>query len=467
MKSEQLRVGKAHTQNIFGHRRSLSESFHSSFLTFTFVNKNQSPCTLYSESRVIFLIKRRKVIRIVCYLLAVCVVIGVSGVFSGRAKASYEETLGRVRFEALNSLCEYVFELGSGLSILSVSQDDAVEDSAAYVASRALGAMACVGCFNSKKNVNIGRFLESAYGLSQEFSGSEQSREYAAALSDYAEELYYHLSDVASAVMGGKYSLVEYGSVYSANEKPCFEDYLDYSNGREDELFGGTKSASANGRYEILSGEETVSVVFAKEKASGIIGIDEVLWRESDSAEGVYSLFHGDCKVEITKSGGRLIKIINPLPCAERVYTLGDAELKAKRFIENQGIESTEIIGNRLNDFTADFRFVPSVNGVLLLTAPIDISVCLSSGEITFFDASDYIRNRRSDVYASSSVPDLGEFLSEKLEPKKNAVCIADINGRERLCYLAICGFEDGELWVYIDYADLHVLKMQKISLRI
>lgn len=414
------------------------------------------------------MIKRRKFIRTVSYLLALCVVVGVAGAFSGRAKASYEETLGRVRFEALNSLCEYTYEMGSGLSILSVAQGDAIEDSSGYVASRALGAMGCIGCFDGEKTVNTGRFFSAAYSLSQNFTGNEQSRKTASLLSDYAEELYYHLSDLSSAVMDGKYSLVEYGNVYSANKKPCFENYLDFSNGKENELFINSESISANGRYYILNGEETVSVSFAKEKASSIIGIDEVLWREADTKNSgveVYSLVHGDCEVDVTKTGGKIIKIINPMPCRERVYTFDDALSKAKKFISAQGFADTEIIGRRLNCFTADFRFVPAVNGVLLLIAPIDVSVCLSSGEITFFDASEYIRNYRTDVYADSDVPDLSNILGKKLAADKSVVCVADINGRERLCYLAVCPFEGGELWVYIDYAKLCVIKMQKFSL--
>lgn len=398
-------------------------------------------------------------------MLALGVVIGVAGIFSGRAKASYEETLGRLRFEALNSLCEYAYELGSGLSILSVSQGDAVEDSSGYVESRVFAAKSCIGCFDGEKTANISAFLDAAYELSQNFTGDEQSRKIASLLSDYAEELYYHLSDLSAAVMGGKYSLVEYGKVYSAVKKPCFENYLDFSNGKENELFTNAESVSANGRYYILSGEQTVSVLFAKEKASRIIGIDEALWRENEGA-GVYSLVRGDCEVDITKTGGKLAKIINPLPCRERVYTFDDVLSKAEKFISAQGYGDMKSIGGRLNDFTADFRFVPSVNGILLMTAPIDISVCLSSGEINFFDAREYIKNYRTDVYADSSVPDLSSVLGEKLVPDKTAVCIDEINGRERLCYLAICPFEGGKLWTYIDYYDLSVIKMQKISLR-
>ena len=115
---------------------------------------------------------------------------------------------------------------------------------------------------------NINRFLNSVYELSQTFSGDEQSRKAASAFSDYAEELYHHLSDVYSAAAGGKYSLVEYGSIYSSENKPYFENYLDFANGREDELFNRTEDVYAGGgHFAVLYGKETVSLDFAKEKA--------------------------------------------------------------------------------------------------------------------------------------------------------------------------------------------------------
>lgn len=414
------------------------------------------------------MVKRRAFIRTVSYLMAVCVVIAVTSVSSGRARMVYEEKLEKVRFEALNSLCEYSHELSGGLSLLAVSQGDAIADSIGYVSSRAAGAIGCAACFDKEKSVNINKFLQAVYDFTQSFSADEKSRKTAAEYSDYAENLYYHLSDLSAAVMGGKYSLSEYGSVYFTQKMPYFEEFLDYSSGRETVLFGETQAVQAGGgHYEILNGKETVSLSSAREIASDIVGIDAVLWREgkTESRNGfeVYSLVYGDVAVEICKEGGLLCRLVNPVPCDETVYSPNDLLRKAEDFLKSQGYKAKPL-GVKKNTFTADFYFVPEVNGILLLTAHIEVSVCLSSGEITFFDASEYIKNYRDNINFSVQMPDLSGALPAELIAEKTAVCFADVGLRERLCYVAMCSFKEESLWVYIGYSDLQVIKMQKIS---
>lgn len=413
------------------------------------------------------MVKKRKYIRAVSYLLAICVAIGAAGLLSARAKASYATTLSKVRFESLASLCEYIHELSGGLSLLSVSQGDAVADSLGYIGARAAGAMACTANFKNESTANITGFLNSVYELSQSFSGNGQSRKTALAFSDYAEELYHHLSDVYSAVAGGKYSLVEYGSVYSAVSKPYFEDFLAFENGTEDELFSRTEDVYAGGgHFFVLNGEETVSPEFAKEKASRLIGIDEILWREGEAEQKngfeIYTLFHGNTEIEITRSGGRLCRLINPMPCSQAMYSGEDALFVAKEFVAEQGCDATELLAVRINPFTADFLLAPVVNGVVLMTAAVSVSVCLSSREITFFDAADYIKNYRENVAAYDSVPELESILPD-VNIIKTEVCFAEIDSKERLCYLAVCRYEDEYLWVFLDYSSLKVIKMQKI----
>lgn len=416
------------------------------------------------------MVKRRKFIRTVSYLLALCLAAAVAGVFSGMAKESYEKTLEKVRFEALNSLCEYTHELSGGLSLLSVSLGDAVADSASYVGARSAAAIGSAACFDGKKTVNLNRFLNAAYDLSQSFSGSDEARNAASEYSDYAEELYYHLSDLSSAVMGGKYSLSEHGSVYSAQNKPYFEDYLDYSNGKEGEIFAQAASASASyGHCSVLQGRETVPLEYAKKKAAEIAGIGEALWRTRESGQKsgfeLYSLFHGDTEVEICKSGGLLCRLVNPQPCGETVYSARDALMKAEDFVKNQGFAAGELLGCGVNEFTADFHFVPKINGVVLLTAPVTVSVCLSSGKITFFDAAEYIKNYRDDIRASAVTPDVNGLFSADMTVEKAFVCLAELEGREKLCCFAVLSQKDEKFTAYIDCSDLKILKMEKIAL--
>ena len=263
-------------------------------------------------------VKRRVFIRTVSYILAVGVVVAATGYFSFRAKASYEATLERVRFEGINSLCEYMHEISGGLNLLSVSSGDSIEDSANYVSARALGARGSAACFEPTKFENTGRFIDYVYDFSQSFSGSEAEREKAAKLSDYAEEIYYHLSDLSVAVMNGEYRLSEFGSIYRKDGKPFFEEYLDYSNGEEETLFA--IEASATQVSSFLKDRGKLTPDKARKVAEELTGIDAVLWREGNSGELAWLLYHGDTAVEICRQGGAVMSYINPLPWVRRIY---------------------------------------------------------------------------------------------------------------------------------------------------
>ena len=398
-------------------------------------------------------VKRRKFIRTVCYLLAVSVVIGATGYFSFRAKASYEATLERVRFDGLSSLCEYMHEISMGLNLLSVSAGESVEDGAAYVGARALGARGSAACFEPVKLENINRFIEYAYDFSQSFSGEDVERKKAAELSDYAEGIYYHLSDLSVAVLNGEYRLSEFGSIYRRSEKPFFEDYIDYSDGNEDTLFAAEASSKV-----FWVGGETLTVEQARDKAEKLTGVDSVLWREGEGDEFVYSLFYGDMAVEICRQGGEIMKFINPLPCAERVLNKKDALKKATDFAKNLGFGSLTAVTSEMQTFTARYVLAPEVNGVFLLTSTVSVSVCLASGGITYFDAEKYIKNFRTDIYGAE-IPDINSILPTNVNLEKAVLCFAEINGRERLCILALCGYADGKVQIYIDYNFCKIIK--------
>lgn len=411
------------------------------------------------------MVRRRKFIRVISYFAAICVVFAAGGLSTSRAKAEYEETLEKVRVSNLTSLCEYTRDISAGLRLLAVSSDDALSDSAAYVCSRAMGAQGCIGAFDSEKVKNISRFISGVYDFAEGFSGSDTKRETAVKLSNYAQELYYHLSDLSTAVINGAYSLSEFGSIYFKNELPYFEDYLDFSNGTEDEIFSLTAPAvSSRGSVEFLSDKEDISPEQARKKASGFININPALWRESE-ADGrdieVYAFTHGDTAVEISKIGGFLCRLVNPLPCAAAEYSFSDAREKAEKFLADCGYKDTVALRGEKSDFSARFVFAPKVNGVLLLNAAVQVEICLASGEITYFEGAEYIRNYRTDIYADKSAPDLSGRLPSNLTLRETQICYAEIGGRERLCYVAECLFEGETVTVYADYYSCKVLKVE------
>ena len=385
-----------------------------------------------------------------------------SGVFSAKAKADYEETLGRVRLEGLVSLTEYSREISSGLRLLAVSSGDSVADSSAYVSARAVGAMGSLGCFYSEKVDNLTRFFSGVYDFSEAFSGNEESRRAAVKLSDHAQNIHYHLSDLTNAVVNGEYTLTEYADIYRKSDVPYFEDELDYYG--DDEIHGIISTASVGeGAGVFMLGKESITAKEAQKAASEVTGINEVLWRGGDTVciDGVeiYTLKNGDVEVDICKAGGAVYKIINPQPCESKVYTLDDARKKAVNFMKNHGFDNMTEIRSEENVFTSDFVFVPEVNGVLLLPARIETSICLASGKVTYFDASSCIRRYRTDIAPIDSVPDVEHLIPDMLIYDNSLVCTADIDGAEKLCILAVCGFENDKVYIFIDYYNMKIIK--------
>lgn len=410
-------------------------------------------------------VKRRIFIRAVSFFAAICVILAAEGLSEQKARASYEETLGKMRLGGLTSLCEFSRDISVGLRLLAVSADNSMSDSAAYVGARVTGAIGCLNSFESANVKNISEFLNGTESFVQDFSGSEAQRKAAVMLSDYAQEMYYHLNDLTSSVMNEKYSLTEYSSLYAGERMPYYEEYLDFSNGSENDIFKMITPASAQFREsEFLSGKGRISQKEAVKTASGIMSVNAALWRSGKAKnEGVevYSLTYDDFCADICKVGGALCRLVRPMPCLTSVYSVEEAERKAIDFADANGYRDLTTAEVLSNGFEASFNMFPVVNGILLLNARIDISVCLASGEITYFDASEYIKNFRNDVAADIGNPDLSMVLPENLNFEKCITCISEIGGRDILCYLAVCDFEGDTVLSYIDASDFEVLKTE------
>lgn len=405
-------------------------------------------------------IERRKFIRVISYLVAICIVFAAAGLFSQRAKAGYEETLGKVRMTNLGSMCEYFRDISAGLRLLAVSADSSVSESVSYVEARVMGAKGCLNGFNSKKVKNIEKFISTVSSFTQEFSGTSEKRKIAIYLSEYAQEVYFHLNDVSSAVLNGAYSLTEYGSIYKGDEKPYFEDYVDYSNGNEKELFGAAAPVSANENGSYFSKKEEITEEEAKNIATGLTGISPVLWRESKTDRDVYSFTHGDIAVDIDKSG-MPCRLINPMPCKTAKISSDEAEERAAEYLAEYKYKNMTALRRETNEFTASFLFYPEINGVLLMTSPVEIEICRSSGKTVYLNSYEYIKNYREDVYVPDGMPDLSGVLPENVDVTRFIYCVREISGKEKLCILSECVYDDYNYYIYIDPETMKILKTE------
>lgn len=349
---------------------------------------------------------------------------------------------------------------------MGVSTSDTVQDSSAYVCSRAIGAVAASACFDSEKAKNIIGFSEKIYDFAENFSGSKDECSAALRFSDYATEIYYHLSGVSSAVLSGEYSLIEHGEVFNKKDIPYFEDYLDYSNGSEEEIFSLTASAySGRKRSDFLADAESVTEEKAREKAGEALKIEPVLLRggllKDENGAEVYSFFHDDAAAEISGKGGMLLRLVNPTPCGKNAFSAVQAKKISSEFLDKQGYFDMECFAEKQEEMTCAFVFAPRVNGILLLTSCVELSMCLASGEVTYFNAFDYIRNYRTDFEKYSVETDIGLILPDGLTADYSTPCLAEIKGEERLCILAVCRYGSDRVYVFIDNDSKKILDMR------
>lgn len=402
---------------------------------------------------------RRRFIRTVSYLLTVCVIFAATGYFLSRAKGYYESRLERVRLESLNSLCGYMHEISSGLNLLAVSSGESVADSVYYVGTRITGAMGNIVCFSRDNSENINRFLTEVYDFSQSFSGDDEARKKASQFSDYAEEIYYHLSDLSVAVLNGEYRTSEYESIYKRSNKPHFEDFLDYSNGKEDELFSQAEAVSLQAeKFSFVASKKTALPEEMKAKGSRITGVKEILWRESGYDSLFYEIYHGETFLEFCKKGGYICRFITPPVYGERLVDTETAKGIAAGFIADCGYGKTELLTAETDDFTSVFCFVPEVNGVHLISANIMVEVSLCKGNVTYFDARGFLENYHTEV-EYGEIFDVCGLLPHNVRVERTLLCTAEIDGEEKLCILAECSFCDGEVWIYVDYNTRRIIK--------
>lgn len=401
---------------------------------------------------------RRSFIRIISYLTATAVCLAAAASDAAKARGDYGEALGRVRMSSLVSLCEYSSQLSAGLRALAVSPDGGTADPAAYVCSKALGARGSAASFSEDSAGNILYFLDGVYRFAEEFPDepSEEKRATAIRLSDYAGELYDHLSDVSAAVLNGDISLLEGG------DAEFIEDKLDFSNGSEDEIF----PLIAVSVSPVGSAEAAVSREAARAAASELFGVEAALWRGGETEElggiEVYRFTYGSMLVDISTSG-EVAAFTVAEPCKTAETGADSAAASAAKFLKERNFPEMEEISRCEREFRTELEFAPCVGGVLHLDSAVKVAVCRCCSKLIRFDCSEYIKNYR-ETMAVDAKPRLARLLPSGFDLERQRLCVADIDGRARLCYLAECSFRNEKLRMYFDYFSLKALKSEPIS---
>ena len=207
-----------------------------------------------------------------------------------------------------------------------------------------------------------------------------------------------------------------------------------------------------------LSGDE-VTADEARKKAAEYLGCDaDGLKKESDT-EGAIELYcfsHGDRTAGITKTGGMLCYMTDPVYAGEATISTDEAIKRGKEYLKKAGFpESMRETYYSTYDGICTVNYAFESDGIICYSDLVKVSVSLESGKAVAFDSRGYLMNHRERKTEN-------EMLSEKKCRKILSRTLSVISekqafipletGKEALCYEFHCKAPEGQdVLVYIN----------------
>lgn len=197
----------------------------------------------------------------------------------------------------------------------------------------------------------------------------------------------------------------------------------------------------------MLIGKAIVSPAEAKEAAARFLNCDfSVLkpldFRGGDLACWRFSMPDRNVVIAVTVRGGEVLQFLSDSVEGEEADT-AEAEQIAKDFLTEHGYPEMECVESTAAGSAVMLVFAPQVDNVLCLPDRVSLRVCPASGQVTAFDASDYVRHHTNRVFPEEPhVWTPPESLTVESERK---VVLLSPGGRDRYCVEYLCTASDGE----------------------
>ena len=224
-------------------------------------------------------------------------------------------------------------------------------------------------------------------------------------------------------------------------------------------LYDGPFADAVLNRKALGLSEDEVTADEARKKAAEYLGCDaDGLKKESDT-EGAIELYcfsHGDRTAGITKTGGMLCYMTDPVYAGEATISTDEAIKRGKEYLKKAGFpESMRETYYSTYDGICTVNYAFESDGIICYSDLVKVSVSLESGKAVAFDSRGYLMNHRERKTEN-------EMLSEKKCRKILSRTLSVISekrafipletGKEALCYEFHCKAPEGQdVLVYIN----------------
>ncbi|MBE6800416.1 MAG: hypothetical protein E7529_04345 [Ruminococcaceae bacterium] len=421
--------------------------------------------------------KRRTLVRIVSFLTAIVVALGVWGGMNMYKLAVIKRDVQASRERALTQLGTYMDDIDINLQKCLYSSSSAMlSDVASKLWRSSASAKESLSEITDGNTEISGvyKFLsqvgEYTLSLNEKIASgkklTEKETENLKKLKDYSEKLSQTINYLIEEEENGGLDFEEVKStlqsegeekLYLATElndaNQALEDYptLIYDGPFSDHI--NTKKSALVEKLEEISQDK------AQEKAAKFLGVrteDIYFLNKTESNLSTYTFYNNNVTISVTQKGGLISYMLKSRYAGESKIATEDAIRKATAFLGEKGYTKVKESYYSTVDGVCTINYSYYEDGITYYTDLIKVSVALDDGEILGFDATGYIMNHKVRKVPENTKYDLrsaGKLLKDDLKilSNKKAFIPTDYE-TEDYVYEYRCEAEDSqEILVYID----------------
>ncbi|MDR0269087.1 germination protein YpeB [Paenibacillus sp.] len=163
--------------------------------------------------------------------------------------------------------------------------------------------------------------------------------------------------------------------------------------------------------------------------------------------------------MDFTKKGGLLIGYHDNRNIGKKSVTIQQAKLKADRFLKNKGYKDMTAVTADQYGNMGNLTYVYNQEGVLVYPEKITVRVGLDNGEVTGFQASDYVYVHKEGKRQIPKPKMTMDEVRKKLNPEfketySRTALIKDDQSKEVLCYEFGGNINGTRYRLYMDTSD-------------
>lgn len=423
-------------------------------------------------------ISKRCFVRIISFLTAAIIAVGVSAVLNMNSSEQYRRSFEQNMTRNVEDLSAEIDNIKNTLykgmyagtpEMMTQLSSKLWSDASTAKSSLAQLPISELHLENTYKFLSqVGNFSKS---LAKRYSDGEalskDDRKSLKTLSEYADRLAENMWNVEKRINSGELSFEKaVTEVQGAenNEEPSYitEGFTDFEEGYDNYptlIYDGPFSDHILEKEpEMLKGTTEVTLSDALKKAEKACGTTGLTHSDSNDEQGKmpsYIFTKDSITIAVTKYGGYLSYMLGDRKVSTRSLTALESVGKAKEYLTMLGINHITDTYYEISGNVCTVNFAGTENDIIMYTDLIKVSVAMDNGDILSFDGRGYITNHKKRNLSEPKITaeQARKKISTELTVTDTSMAVVPSAGTNELfCYEFHCTSPDGrQMLIYIN----------------